>query len=298
MAFIVTYALLIALSPFVITALPRAVARLLSPGARSLGWTIRHSTPEIRDPLKRVPTPTRSNWNNVTSEKNQFSTSGSGQNGNWTDRYSIQAPRVAPRHIPSLRTLLFPLSRLFNKTVGDYSVGQLIILAGYAAIIGFGIFFKSNPVTNPKRAGWIFISQLPVVVLLTTKNSLIGLLVGRGYEKLSYLHRWVGWVMFISVLFHVVSFRKLTAANLYSAVVAYMFVSGHMDESRQSYRENEELYSTDRRRCSWRVDSPRYWLTSRGPEPTVDHILLLSLDWLLCGLDRCMYLMCWTISPS
>lgn len=219
MTVIVLYTLLVALSLFVIAALPRAVARFLSPGAWSLGWTLRHSPPRARDPLQRVPTAKRAaDWHGATVEKH-VATSDRDKAYNWTDRYAIQAPRVAPRHVPSLRTFLFPISRQFSKTICGYSVGQTIILACYAVIIGFGILFYSNPVTNPQRAGWIAVSQYPVAVLLASKNSLIGLLVGKGYEKLNYLHRWVGRLMFISIVFHVVSFRELITLNI-SAVIA------------------------------------------------------------------------------
>lgn len=281
-----TYALLVALSLFAIAALPRAVARFLSLEARSLGWTLRHSPPRPRDPLQRVPTAKRAaDWNRSTYEK-QLATSGSDQARDWTARYAIQAPRVAPRHIPSLRTLLFPLSRQFCKTICGYTVGQIFILASYAALIGFGILFHSNPVTNPKRAGWIAVSQYPVAVLLANKNSVLGFLVGKGYEKLNYLHRWAGKLMCISALFHVVSYRKLTAGGRFSRDCCSHVCSRPVDEKRQSYRSCDETYRNNWDRSCRRVYFPSYQLTSRCAEPNVDHILLHSFHWVLCGHDR------------
>lgn len=123
--------------------------------------------------------------------------------------YSYTSTRITPAHFPSLRSILYPVSGLFSKRIAGYSAGQLVVLIGYAALIAVGLFLYCDPVTNARRAGWVAMSQIPVSVALAGKNSLIGLLVGKGYEKLNYIHRWVGQLMFIGILFHVVSFRKL-----------------------------------------------------------------------------------------
>lgn len=122
--------------------------------------------------------------------------------------YNFPAPRITPAHFPSLRTILYPVSGQFSMRILGYSAGQAIILFAYAILIAIGILLYCDPVTNAKRAGWIAMSQIPVSVALAGKNSLIGLLVGKGYEKLNYLHRWIGQLMFVGILFHVVSFRK------------------------------------------------------------------------------------------
>lgn len=48
------------------------------------------------------------------------------------------------------------------------------------------------------------IAQLPVVFLLSTKNSLLSLALGagRGWEKLNYLHRWAGRGLTMSATIH------------------------------------------------------------------------------------------------
>lgn len=208
------YTLVVALALFAVAALPRAIARFSSPKAWSQGWILRHSPPKVRDPLQRIPTVKRNtDWNATTAEKRlDFATAADGPNSprNWTDRYDFQqtAQRVAPRHVPSLRTVLYPVSSQFSRRVLGYSAGQVLILLGYATLIAICGLLYANPVTNAKRAGWIAMSQIPVSFLLASKNSLIGFLVGKGYEKLNYLHRWVGQLLLISSLFHVVSYRK------------------------------------------------------------------------------------------
>lgn len=203
--------------------MPRAIARFSSPEAWSQGWILRHSPPRVRDPLQRVPTVKRNaDWTAPTAreKREQFATTTAGSN-HWTDRFDIQTPRVAPRHVPSLKTVLYPVSSQFSHNVFGYSAGQAVILAGYASLIAIGLLLYTNPVTNARRAGWIALSQFPVSFLLASKNSLIGLLVRKGYEKLNYLHRWVGQLMFIATLFHVVSYRKrIIIIIIFVAVVA------------------------------------------------------------------------------
>ncbi|KAF8709337.1 Ferric reductase like transmembrane component, partial [Rhizoctonia solani] len=111
-----------------------------------------------------------------------------------------------PTRVPSYHSMLHPVSKLVSARYAGYSFGQYIVLFGYAALITVAMFLFGNPVTNIKRAGFVCISQIPVVFALGTKNSLVGSLVGMGYEKLNYIHRWVGQLMFITGLFHVVGY--------------------------------------------------------------------------------------------
>lgn len=50
--------------------------------------------------------------------------------------------------------------------------------------------------------GFLAISQLPTVFLFTTKNGILAILLGKGYEKLNFLHRWAGRFMFLSATIH------------------------------------------------------------------------------------------------
>ena len=52
------------------------------------------------------------------------------------------------------------------------------------------------------RAGWLAIAQLPLVLLLTGKNNLIGYAVGMSYERLNVLHRWVARAMLLTATLH------------------------------------------------------------------------------------------------
>lgn len=54
------------------------------------------------------------------------------------------------------------------------------------------------------QPGFIALSQFPIVFLFATKNSLLSFLLGpgHGYEKLNFLHRMAGRVMFLAALIH------------------------------------------------------------------------------------------------
>lgn len=67
----------------------------------------------------------------------------------------------------------------------DLLLGQAIILAGYLTIVLYAGFYKSNPFTEPVRAGYVAVSQLPVIIVLATKNNVAAMLLGIAYDKVS-----------------------------------------------------------------------------------------------------------------
>ncbi|THH28732.1 hypothetical protein EUX98_g5458 [Antrodiella citrinella] len=86
----------------------------------------------------------------------------------------------------------------------ELTFGQMILVAGYLATVLICITMDSELITNPNRAGFMALAQLPVVFLFATKNSVLSLLLGpgNGYEKLNYIHRWSGRGMFLAAVVH------------------------------------------------------------------------------------------------
>ncbi|KAF8310934.1 hypothetical protein DL93DRAFT_2083848 [Clavulina sp. PMI_390] len=232
----VIWTMLVALALFACAALPRAFARLSFPQTAKQGWSLKHAPPPVRDPIQRVRTVNRGQlaapWEGGDNDEKVLAPPRAAfmqknPNGrrsmnvrlnrltrHWAEKFDVSQPRVAPLHVPSLRTLLYPLSSQFSRRIMGFSLGQAFILLAYTTLICFGMFLFSDPVSNPKRAGWIALSQIPVSFLLSSKNSIIGFLVGKGYEKLNYIHRWVGQTIFIASLFHVVAYLVMwTKAN-------------------------------------------------------------------------------------
>ena len=54
------------------------------------------------------------------------------------------------------------------------------------------------------RSGFIALAQFPIVFLFATKNSIVSLLLGpgNGYERLNFIHRWSGRIMFLGSVLH------------------------------------------------------------------------------------------------
>ena len=106
-----------------------------------------------------------------------------------------------PTYMPGWSTMLPTLASYLRTATGNkLTLGKSIVLLGYFGIILFAGLFMSNPFTTPIRAGFVAASQIPVVVALATKNNLVGLAIGFGYERVSAL--------FISFLPQLSPFRR------------------------------------------------------------------------------------------
>jgi hypothetical protein len=69
------------------------------------------------------------------------------------------------------------------------STTSQVILHGFL----FGLIYKNTaePLRNFKRPGWIAAIFLPLQFLLAMKNSPISL-IGKSYERVNYIHRFIG----------------------------------------------------------------------------------------------------------
>ena len=97
------------------------------------------------------------------------------------------APLKQPWHFPMHFSLRHPAASFTHYRVFEnYTIVQVLLMAGYTAAIFYVAFYASNPFSNPKRIGWVVASQIPFVYAFATKNNAIGLLVGVGYEKVRF----------------------------------------------------------------------------------------------------------------
>ena len=94
---------------------------------------------------------------------------------------------ASPIHIPSYATLLYPLSRPFTWRLSHgYSGTKLLILVTLIAVCLLVTWIAGgDPFTSPRRQGSIAPAFLPFTVALGTKNNVIGVILGVGYEKVS-----------------------------------------------------------------------------------------------------------------
>jgi ferric-chelate reductase len=93
-----------------------------------------------------------------------------------------------PPHLAAWPTFMLPLARILRHRLSPgFSLGQVLLLLGYSAVMVYGWFYRSNPITDPNRTGVVSVSQIPFVFMFATKNNLLGMVIGLGYEKVGLL---------------------------------------------------------------------------------------------------------------
>ncbi|WRT63425.1 uncharacterized protein IL334_000330 [Kwoniella shivajii] len=109
----------------------------------------------------------------------------------------------SPRYIPNLSSKL-PFSGYMEirVPVTGMTVGQVFICIIWAGLVTLALFYDNDIVKAPVRAGFVATNQLPIVFLLAGKVNWIGYLIGKGYEKINFLHRFVGRCLFVAATFH------------------------------------------------------------------------------------------------
>jgi ferric-chelate reductase len=106
-----------------------------------------------------------------------------------------------------LRSLLQPLN--WRPSPG-LSLAQLIVCAIWLGATLYTAIYKSTgPFTDPVRWGWIAGAQIPFVFAFASKNNVISAMLGMGYEKLNFLHRFVATAVVASVNIHTLGYCEL-----------------------------------------------------------------------------------------
>ncbi|KAF8443879.1 hypothetical protein L210DRAFT_3099451 [Boletus edulis BED1] len=129
-------------------------------------------------------------------------------------------------HFPIHLSLRHPAAAILRYRVfGNYTVVQTLLMLGYAFAVFFVGFSETNIFLNSIPIGWVLASQIPFVYAFATKNNIIGLLVGVGYEKLNYLHRHVGLLMVIGANVHALgTIYKVTLLGLIPEMLAMPYI--------------------------------------------------------------------------
>ncbi|TQV92485.1 hypothetical protein V2A60_007171 [Cordyceps javanica] len=87
-------------------------------------------------------------------------------------------------------------------------LGRVLALLCYWAVVAYLMSWRvvARDATYWERIGfrnaWIAVCQLPMLYLLAMKCNPVGLLVGAGHERLSWLHRWVARTMLVTATCH------------------------------------------------------------------------------------------------
>jgi ferric-chelate reductase len=89
-----------------------------------------------------------------------------------------------PTHMANWTTRLPILSSLTRIPIRPgLTVGGASILVGYSILMAYAGLYKSNLLTDPLRTGYLAVSQIPVVIILATKNNVLGMLLGAAYTR-------------------------------------------------------------------------------------------------------------------
>ncbi len=101
---------------------------------------------------------------------------------------------------------LTPARKTFWVKVPPFgTIGLLLAYLGFVLTLEF----VNNDVPGAQhytslgiRAGWLAVAQVPLLILLAGKNSLIGFVTGVSYERLNVLHRWVARMLLLLATLH------------------------------------------------------------------------------------------------
>ena len=105
----------------------------------------------------------------------------------------LRPPPYIRSYLPSV--LLHPLPRQLR--LSHLTLGQGFLVLLYTLLISLFTFALAPPTRDPSRSGLIATAQIPLVVLLGLKSSpLAPVLLGKGAEKVNFLHRLAGRLVF------------------------------------------------------------------------------------------------------
>jgi predicted ferric reductase len=109
----------------------------------------------------------------------------------------------------SLGSIAIGARKLRLPTLGDAT-----LVLSYFIVVLVLCFYKYNTADQwswepiAYRIGCIAQAQLPFVFILAGKQNLIGLVTGVGYERLSWIHRWVARTVWLTVTLHMAFFFR------------------------------------------------------------------------------------------
>jgi len=100
---------------------------------------------------------------------------------------------------------VFPrLSSILNLP----SLGRTLVILCYWVIVAY--MMTSSAIINDAyywerigfRNAWISVTQVPLVYMLASKSSIVGLIIGSSHERINWLHRWVSRTLLVTVTVH------------------------------------------------------------------------------------------------
>jgi hypothetical protein len=100
-------------------------------------------------------------------------------------RRHIATPHRAPTRVPRWTTIVHPSIAyvLSFRLAPGFSLGKLVVILSYTTVVFYAFLYRSNPFTDPVRAGYVAMSQIPIVVALAGRTNCLSWVSGIGYQK-------------------------------------------------------------------------------------------------------------------
>ncbi|KAF9255562.1 hypothetical protein L218DRAFT_1008440 [Marasmius fiardii PR-910] len=115
-----------------------------------------------------------------------------------------------PAHVRPYPVFLRRVVQRLRKRINPgISVADMMTMVLYFSVLLYPGFYKANPFEAFDRYGWISISQYPFALVMAGKNNVLGALLGVGYEKLNFMHRFIGRVVVLTANMHALGYREL-----------------------------------------------------------------------------------------
>ncbi|KAE9402619.1 hypothetical protein BT96DRAFT_974233 [Gymnopus androsaceus JB14] len=188
--------------------LPRFLARLWRFSEWTSGLILQNRPYHKRTAGRRVQFSMTGNPSNVDLSSDESHTTY--QEKAFAQRISApSAPAEAayPPHVSSCISIFRPMLKLMHaRLVSGVSFSHAVVMTAWVGAIVYPAFYRTNAFTDPTRFGWITASQLPFVYAFGTKNNILGMFLGIGYEKLNFMHRHSARIVLVAVNVHGLGF--------------------------------------------------------------------------------------------
>ena len=121
------------------------------------------------------------------------------------------------------------MSRLVGR---GSTLSRLIFLISSVTVTGLLLASVNGSISTEHfvdgiafRAAWISLTQIPLVFLLSTKHGLVNMFADISYERINWMHRWIGRFLFATVTIHVVIMKSsVSTRDIFQSSVQSMKV--------------------------------------------------------------------------